>query len=503
MAERTVPRTATAGEAPAAKEGRRRRVPAPLLALLAATALLGLAWALLTPAMQAPDENAHTGYVQSLGEDLMLPGDPARPLFSTEQSAAAAASNADQTAAIEETRPEWDRGEYERWRAQDLALPHAQRVDGGGPNPAAANPPLYYVFAGAAWRAASSGDFYDRLLAARLVSVLFLLLTVVAVWLLAGEVVGRRRVLQLAAAAVAGLAPMMTFLSGSVTPDSLLFALWSLFLWLGVRSLKRGMSVRDGLALFAVAGLACVVKSTSYALLPAAFGVLAVALWRRRAKGSRSSLAVAGAAVAGLLLTAGAWYAIARGISRPAAPQLTAATSAPSQTGLNLRYLGSYVWQFYLPRLPFQQDFFPTTTGPRFYEVWIKGAWGAFGWLEVKFPSPVYALLAAVTAVVSAMAAARLWITRRSCDLAVGAFLALVTVSLLAGLHWSEFRISVNGFNQGRYLLPLVGIAGLAVAQAIRLLPARRQAWGAAVVVAGLFALQLFSLELVAERFYA
>ena len=121
----------------------------------------------------------------------------------------------------------------------------------------------------------------------------------------------------------------------------------------------------------------------------------------------------------------------------------------------------------------------------------------------MKFPSPVYALLAAVTAIVSVMAAARLWITRRSCDLAVGAFLALVTVSLLAGLHWSEFRISVNGFNQGRYILPLVGIAGLAVAQAIRLLPARRQAWGAAAVIAGLFALQLFSLELVAERFYA
>lgn len=502
MAEAAVLRTATGDEAPAAgSRQRRRRVPAALRALLAATALLGLAWALLTPAMQAPDENAHTGYLQSLAEDLKLPGDPALPLFSTEQSAAAAASNSDQTAAVLETRPEWDRGAYERWREQDLALPAAQRVDGGGPNPAASNPPLYYIFASAAWRAASAGDFYDRLLAARLVGVLFLLLTVVAVWLLAGEVVGRRPVLQLAAAGVAGLAPMMTFVSGSVTPDSLLFALWSLFLWLGVRALKRGMSVRDALALFAVVGLACIVKSTSYALVPAALGVLAITLWRHRGEGSRHVLAVAAGAVAGLLLTAGGWYAIARGISRPLAPQITAATAA--QAGLNVRELGSYVWQFYLPRLPFQQDFFPATSGPRFYEVWIKGAWAAFGWLEVKFPAPVYALLAGVTALVTAMAAARLWITRRSSDLAVGAFLALVTVSLLAGLHWSEYRISTGGFNQGRYILPLVGIAGLAVAQAIRLLPDRRQAWGAAAVLAGLYALQIFSLQIVAERFFA
>jgi hypothetical protein len=92
---------------------RRLRVPAPLLALLAATTLLGLMWALLTPALQAPDENAHTGYVQSLADGPGLPGNGGRALLSTEQTTAAAASNADQTAAVLDTRPEWSAQAYE------------------------------------------------------------------------------------------------------------------------------------------------------------------------------------------------------------------------------------------------------------------------------------------------------------------------------------------------------------------------------------------------------
>lgn len=482
-----------------AAEGRRRRVPAPLVALLAATAVLGLTWALLTPPMQAPDENAHVGYVQALADGHELPGIGGRRLFSTEQTQASAADNSDQTAAVLDTRPEWSKAAYERWQAQERRIGAAQRTDGGGPNPASGNPPLYYLVAAGAWRAVG-GDFFDRLLAARLVSLVFLLVTVAAAWLLAGEVVGRRPVLQLAAASVAALAPMMTFISTSVSPDSLLYALWTLALWLGVRALKRGLGLGGALALFAVVGLACVVKSASYALLPGAALVLAVGLWRRRPLRAGRTVALVAAAAAGLVATAGVWWAIARGINRAAAPQLS---SASATSGLNLRELASYAWQFYLPKLPFQNDFFPAYHGPPFYVIWIKGTWARFGWLEVMFPGPVYAVLSALTVLVCGAAAAFLWRVRRSLDWAVGAFLALVTVALIAGLHWSEFRISPGGFNQGRYLLPLVGIAGLLVAWALQLLPARRRPLGAAVVIATLFALQLFSLELVAERFYA
>ncbi len=60
-------------------------------------------------------------------------------------------------------------------------------------------------------------------------------------------------------------------------------------------------------------------------------------------------------------------------------------------------------------------------------------------------------------------------------------FFAGVTIALLAGLHWTEFQLISRGggtLNQGRYLLPLVGIAGLAVVQALRLLPQRLRPHG-------------------------
>ena len=59
------------------------------------------------------------------------------------------------------------------------------------------------------------------------------------------------------------------------------------------------------------------------------------------------------------------------------------------------------------------------------------------------------------------------------------------------------------GFNQGRYLFPLLGLAGLAVAQALRVLAPRHRPLGVAVVLGGLFTVQLLSLGLVLTRYYA
>ena len=47
---------------------------------------------------------------------------------------------------------------------------------------------------------------------------------------------------------------MMTFVSASVSPDSMLYALWTLALWLGVRILRRGLTAAAGAALFAARG---------------------------------------------------------------------------------------------------------------------------------------------------------------------------------------------------------------------------------------------------------
>src|SRR3954463_9535849 len=106
---------------------RRRRPPAPLVALLLASALLGLAWALVTPAWQAPDENSHYGYVQSLADGPGEPGRVGRPPLSSEQVLAATDSNADQAAAQIWVRMEWTKRGQARWRAREAALPPTAR----------------------------------------------------------------------------------------------------------------------------------------------------------------------------------------------------------------------------------------------------------------------------------------------------------------------------------------------------------------------------------------
>jgi O-antigen/teichoic acid export membrane protein len=482
-----------------------RHVPRPLAALLLAALALGAAWTFVTPAWQAPDENSHFGFVQYFAETGHLPGDPKLPIFSTEQQNAAAGSNADQAAANIGTRMAWSRSDYESWRANQRRLPASSHRDGGGPNPASSNPPLYYVYAAPAYLLGKGTDIFGRLELVRLASVLWLLVTVAGAWLLAGEIFGRDRAAQLCTAGAVALAPMVQFISSTASPDTMLFAAWSLMLWLGVRLLRRGITPGGAAALMAVAGGACLVKATSYAALPAVVLCLAIALVRAGAlRRPLQHWRPVVAAAAGLLLTLGAYVVWTRATGRAVSTQVASVSGQAGNS--SARELLSYVWQFYLPRLPFQTDF-PTTA--QTIPVWdfaLKGVWGTFGWLEILFSGPVYLVMAAITLACGALSVLGLWRDRRSVDWGVAAFLALVVVGLLAGLHYTEYRQLKSGssnFFQGRYLLPLAPLAGLALTRALRWLPTPRQAPAIAISLGALFVLDVFSLALVTVRFYA
>ena len=109
-------------------------------------------------------------------------------------------------------------------------------------------------------------------------------------------------------------------------------------------------------------------------------------------------------------------------------------------------------------------------------------------------------------------------------DKAVVAFLSIAAVALLAGLHWTDYRIATGASTfaralleareipldgqadpvlKGRYLLPLAPIWGLAWAGALSWLSAARRPAAVAVILAGLLVVQFAALGLVAGRFYA
>jgi hypothetical protein len=164
-----------------------------------------------------------------------------------------------------------------------------------------------------------------------------------------------------------------------------------------------------------------------------------------------------------------------------------------------------YLWQFYLPKLPFLNNV-PAIPRLPVFDFWVKTGWAAFGWLEVRFPNWVYGLLAAVTVAVLAGGVAMLVRHRRREDLPLVAFFAAAALALLAGLHWVEYRtILTEGitFNQGRYLLPLLPLFGVCVAATLALVPVRWRAQATGALIGGAFVLQAFSLAIVAARFYA
>ena len=402
-----------------------------------------------------------------------------------------------------------ERAAYQDWRRADAKLPASARGEGGhygpsGPNPARANPPLYYLWESIPYLAASGGDFFDRLYAMRLWSVVLLLVATAATWLLIGELAGPRRDLQLVGAAIVGMQPMAVFVSSSVNPDASLIACFALTFWLGARVLRRGLTLRDGVALGGVAALAVLTKGTGYALVPAVGLALAVGAWRLR-PWRRSTVIAAGSAGLALAVPVGAWLVLARVLDRAAVNKVPGVGGGSSVPGSPHIGLVNYLWQFYLPKLPFQSNV-PAIPRLPAYDIWLKGGWAAFGWLEVRFPNPVYVVLAAATVALLAGGVVVLLRRRRLDDLPLVAFFAVAALCLLAGLHWIEYRtIRTEGviFNQGRYLLPLLPILGVSAAASLTLLPARRRLPAAGALLGALFVLQLFSLGLIVGRFYA
>jgi 4-amino-4-deoxy-L-arabinose transferase-like glycosyltransferase len=488
-------------------------VPKPLAWLLIVVATFGLAWAMIVPPWQSPDAFTHYAYTESLATRLALPGRSGYNELSAGARAGEAAVGAHQLQwSSPEAKPNWDPSVADRSRAGSSRL---SRSDGAGPTPSSANPPLYYVYATVPYLATFGGDALDRLSAIQLWGVALLLATVSAAWLLAGEVFGRRRLLQLLTAAVAGLQPMTAFMSTSVNPDALLITLWTLALWLGARLIHRGANRREITALCGLTAAAILTKESSYALVPPV--ALALVLgWRRRADTELERPAnVVGRAILLSALPVMAWIVIVRALNRPAltiAPPTASVSRAP---GAFVSHFLDYLWQFYLPRLPGQAPFHVPTLaalpwprvmpGGPLWNLWIREGWGVFGWVDVYMTSWVYIALASVTAVVVVLALAIIARFRDRLRWSLLAYFGLAVGSLLAVVHVIEFATLRSGqgpFIQGRYLLPVISLFGLAVALVVSRIPARSRGPVSAVLIVGLLSLQVLALATVAKAYY-
>jgi 4-amino-4-deoxy-L-arabinose transferase-like glycosyltransferase len=412
--------------------------------------LRGALFALLVPPLHGVDEPAHFDYVQRLAESGAL------PLRERDCAQLSLEVRAATNALVVPTQYRPERPYRSELR---LSLPGRDgraHDDGGrdrsarettGCGPAASYPPLYYATAALAYRGVHSSPLLQRLLAARLVSVLWGALAALCACLGGARLFGSARDGLLLGLCVA-CQPMLGFLFSVVNNDAALFAAAAGALASLAFALREPSRIAPLCALSLSALVGTLTKPTMLVHLPALFalGVSALGLrpLRKFSHSSlRISLALAPAALAGL---AWSW----------ATPSLLD-RGAPAQPALPLwDYLQRYV--FSLERLRF---------------LWLKMYWMAWGWADTWLSPLYYALIAAV--LLSALLLALLRF--RALPLSTRGLLgsgALATVLSLCALYAIELpyvRRTGDTLLQGRYLLPLFPLHAAMLIAALRSAP--------------------------------
>jgi 4-amino-4-deoxy-L-arabinose transferase-like glycosyltransferase len=484
----------------------RGRIPAPLAGILLVTLITSVAWALMVPPFQGPDEMPHFAYVQRIVETgRILPGDPdpERQTFSTELGTAASGAGVWPLFGNRSTRPAWSAAEERAWQRAASALPDGARADGTGrtTRPEAGitfdasfnNPPTYYLLEAVPYLLARGGSTFDQLYVMRLSNIPLRLAEIVLVWLIAAELLAGLWARTMAAGVVA-LQPVAGFVGATVNPDNLLRVEWALFMLVAIHLIRAGPT-RRRVALIALIALASALTHLrGVPLVPVAFLVVLLALWRHMPE-HRRRIAWAGAGVAVSAVAAFAALGVIWWSGRRAPPE-----------PFRLFEFASYLWQFYLPKLWFMTDMVGihyTWDG-----AFVRQFFALFGYLETEFPTDVYVWLRvlSVLGLIGFVAAAvhRRAELRRQWEivLALGAPL----VALLLWLHFVSYRhlliLADEPLLQGRYILPLLPLFGVAIAFTFQSLPRAAGLRLGATLLAAAALFHVAALGITMARFY-
>jgi hypothetical protein len=486
----------------------RRRLP-PLAGTVTAVAVVNaVAWSLITPAFQVPDEQTHVAYAQQIAEA----GRPPAARHKHEQLApellAAMADTRFGFLGDVDHRTVWA-GVWSPLQQQrlDRSL-HAglsRRGEDNAAGPAAPEPPLYYAIEAIPYRIASGATLLDRMALMRLLSALMAGATALLTLLFLRECLPARPWAWTIGGLGVALMPMLGFVSGGVNPDALLFPICAALFYAFAVAFRRGLTMRRALWIGGLIGVGAVAKINFYGLVPGALLALALAACASCGGVNRRSLRLFAAGVGVALapyvlmsaLDAAFWdraFVLAR----------TPAEEHPDRGGLGAQL--SYLWQLFLPRLPGQQDFFGSSIPA--YEMLFKGFVGRFGWVLISFPAWVYTVATVLGGAVLAFAVRagvpeRAVLRGRLPELLSYAAMTAGLLLLIALVALRGFAPGLLGALQGRYLLPLLALFGALLALSAR---GAGDRWGRAAGVAIVLVCVAWSLfgQLVAiSMFYA
>jgi 4-amino-4-deoxy-L-arabinose transferase-like glycosyltransferase len=424
-------------------------------------------WALVTPPFDAPDEPEHFAYAESLAVSGKAPeSSPGQlPAYSTRATLALDAVRVYSHVEQLEGRPPWDEQAEARWQAAMDRSPGTQSNGGGYLASTSTHGPAYYALTVPAHAAAD--DPFSQLFLMRLISALLSACTAALAFLTVRELVPRHEWAAVIAGLVVAFQPMFGFMSGALNNDNGVNAAAALMIFLLVRGLRRGLTWPLGLALGATLVVLPLMKGTGYALYPAAVVGVAGMLWRRHARSDLAGYgALAGSAAALYVL----WASIAESFGRTTFT--TPGGASPAGSGgighkvvLHMSGYLSYLWQVFLPPLPFMTDLHRRSWP--FYEIYIERGWAAFGWYTFVFPDWVYAVIVAGVIGAFLLCGVTAWRERiavraRGWEIAV---LATALVGVIAGVEAAYFSTQPVEIlpEQGRYaftaMVPFAAVA--------------------------------------------
>lgn len=494
-----------------ASGGQRRpwaRIPhAGLLCVLVAF-FVAAAWSLVTPPFQVPDEESHFAYVQSLAENGKPPDDPAGPAYSTEEARTIVGVKFGVVVGRTGDRGVWT--DVEQRALDGVQEQRLRRDDGTRVSNASSQPPAYYALGAGVYWLSPSHDLLTRFWLLRLLGAVLGAATTLCVFLFLRELLPGTLLACTTGALVVAFQPIFGFTTAGVNPDALLFFAAALLFVAVARAFNRGLNRRTGALIGAATALGLLTKINFLAFVPGAALAVAILLWR--ANGERRPEALRGARVAAAIAALPAFIYIGLNVlvwdrswwAQSLQTQVQHARDAKGVAGVPIKQQLGYIWQLYLPRLPFMLDQFPYYP---LYETWWKRSFGVFGWVDYGFPRWAYALGLGTFLVICAPALAALYqardvLDRRKAEIAVLAlFAGLLLIEL--GVFGIRYRAETGfEFEQGRYLMPLLALYALVPSLAVRGVGSRLAPVAAGIIVVAAAAHGLFALLLTVSRFY-
>jgi hypothetical protein len=496
-------------------------VRAAALTCALVAAINAACWSFLTPPFQVPDEPDHFAYAQQLAETGRLPRS-AEKQFSPEEEAALADLRQREVKERPQNTASFTNAQ-QRQLQRDLSAPLG-RTDGGEAGVAASEPPLFYALETLPYELGSGASLLDRLELMRLLSALMAGLTALFAFLFVREALPGARWAWTVGGLGVAFSPLLGFMSGSVNPDAMLYAVAAALFYCLARAFRRGLGLGSACAIGATVAVGLLTKLNFVGLAPGA-GLGLILLARRAARAQGDLLAQGTRARRDRPYRDRpyrdrpyAWLACA--IALGAAPAVLYAIvnllSGHPTLGIVSNHAASvghgsipgeisYIWQLYLPRLPGMPHDFPGFLTTR--DIWLDGYIGLYGWFDTVFPGWVYDVALVPTGLIvlgclRALLAARSALRERLGELLVYVALGLGLMVLVGADSYLKFPGIAAEYGQTRYLLPLLALLGAVLALAAR---GAGRRWGPVAgvsIVVLLFAHDLFSQLQAIARYY-